>query len=109
MATTYSDDQIEVSADLLKIRSRFKTSEIPLADIRSARLIELGIERYRLVGIGPTRLRTWFVTNPNRRRRSHEIELDVGRLFRIGISAEDPQAALDAITKNADLNQGETR
>lgn len=108
MATTYSDDRVEVNADRLKIRSRFKTREIPLADIRGARLIELGIGRYRLVGIGPTRLRTWFVTNPNRRRRSHEIELDVGRLFRIGVSAEDPQAALDAITKNADLNQGET-
>lgn len=98
MSTTYRDDRISVDDEGIRIRSLLKTRHIPLADVRSARLFELGMSRFRLIGIGPTRPRTWFPADPNRRHRKQGIELDVGRLLRVGITPDDPQAALDAIT-----------
>lgn len=98
MSTTYQDDRLSVDDDGIRIRSLLKTRHIPLADVRSVRVFELGMSRFRLVGIGPTRPRTWFTADPHRRRRRQGIELDVGRLLRVGITPDDPEAALDAIT-----------
>ncbi|GJM37135.1 MAG: hypothetical protein DHS20C19_05020 [Acidimicrobiales bacterium] len=103
MSTTYQDDRVSVDDEGIHIRSLLKTRHIPLADVRSARLFDLGMSRFRLIGIGPNRPRTWFPADPNRRHRKQGIELDVGRFFRVGITPDDPQAALGAI---ADCTNG---
>ncbi len=97
MSPTYQDRRIVIDNERIQVRSFPRTREIALADVLGADLIELGILRYQLVGIGVTRPRTWFTADPRRRRCRHGIELDVGRMLRIGITPDDPEAALAAI------------
>lgn len=97
MPSTYRDDRIDIDADRIRIRALFSEREIPLSKVRGVRLIELGISRYRLVGIGPEHPRTWFIADPKRRHRKQALELDVGKRFLVGVTPDDPEAALEVL------------
>ena len=72
---------------------------IPFATIRSAELIDLkfGTGKYRLVGISPGRLRTFFHWDSSRASKPVAISLDTGARLRRAISPEDPERVLELI------------
>lgn len=72
------------------------TRTIDYSDIRRAELIDLGFGtgRYRLVGISPGRLRTFFHWDLERAHKPVAISLDTGRWLRRAITPDDPERVL---------------
>ena len=99
----YEDDTIGLDERGLTIKSYMwpgRSKFIAYENIRSAQLIELrpGGGRWRLVGISPGRLRTFFHWDRNRAGKSSGINLDVGRWLRRAITPERPEEVLPILS-----------
>ena len=98
----YEDAVVAVDEAGLTIKSNGRPGKerfVAFADIRDANLIDLrlGTGRYRLVGISPGRLRTFFHWDPNRHHKSHGISLDTGGWLRRAITPDEPQTVLEIV------------
>ena len=102
--TTYEDTVVAIDETTLTIKSyRFTDDEyrIPLSTITRFDHFEMGFwsGRYRVVGIGFGRLRSWFARGRSATNRVSAISLDVGRLVRPTFVPDDPDAVVRVLER----------
>ena len=94
---TYEDDTVEIDGNNVTIKRYFirgRSKVIPLSSIRGVETFDMGplTGRWRIIGLGPGRPRSWFAWDRKRRTKSVAISLDVGRWIRPAFSPSDPAA-----------------
>ena len=100
--TIYEDDTMTVTRDGITIHSyRWKgdARHIPAGSIRGVERFEMGpwSGKYRLVGIGFGRPRTWFAFGKSRANTTTALELDTGSLIKPAVVPDDVAAVAQAV------------
>ena len=95
----YSDSRIELGDTELRVRSLRSERRVAVGEIGTVTSFDLSRwgARLRLVGVGFDRPRTWFVWDPDRRHKTRGVELDIGRVLRLGLTPDDPEALVAAL------------
>jgi hypothetical protein len=106
----YEDDTIVLDELGLTIKNYMwpgRSKFLAYERIRSAQPIELriGTGRWRLVGISPGRLRTFFHWDRNRAGKSSGINLDVGRWLHRAITPDRPEEVMEILSKKIDATR----
>ena len=65
--------------------------EIPYSDITGVSVEPLGLMRFRLVGIGPMRLREYFHWDSGRRSKTNYVRLTTTRGMAKSLTPADPE------------------
>ena len=100
--TLYEDDALLVDEAGLTVKSYGRPGSqraFSFEEIQGAELIDLefGTGKYRLVGISPGRLRTFFHWDRARASKPVAISLNIGKRLRRAISPRDPHRVLEII------------
>ena len=98
----YEDAVVTIDDELVTIKSyRYRNDayRIPLHTIRSVEHFAMGFwsGKYRVVGMGFGRLRSWFARGRSATNRTHAISLDIGRVVKPTFVPDDPQAVEDLL------------
>lgn len=102
----YQDDTVTVTEDGLTLHSyRWKgdTRTIPADSIRDLERFEMGTwsGKYRLVGIGFGRPRSWFAFGKSKTNRSTALSVDTGSLIKPTFVPDDVEAVEEALRRLA--------
>jgi len=79
--------------------------QIPYAEVLSATVRDIGRTdgRWRLIGAGPRRIRSWYNWDRSRRTKTRAVELDTGRFFRPTVTPDDTDAFVLAISDHVTM------
>lgn len=73
-------------------------------EIRSATVFDMGVSgRWRLIGAGPRRIRSWYNWDPSRRAKTKAITFDTGGFFHPTVTPDDPDAFISAISGHVNV------
>ena len=100
--TIYQDDTVSVTEDGLTLHSyRWKgdRKDIPASSIEDVERFEMGMwsGKYRLVGIGFGRPRSWFAFGKSRTNRTTALSIEIGALIKPTFVPDDVDAVESAL------------
>lgn len=80
------------------------TKRIPFDEIRSATVFDMDAAgRWTLIGVGPTRIRSWYNWDSSRRSKTKAIEIDAGGTFHPTVTPDDSEAFIAAISDHVKI------
>ena len=93
----YEDDTVRVDSEGVGIKDYYRTGKakhIGLDRIRSVETFTMGYlsGKWRVIGLGPAKLRNWFAWDTSRGSKSTAISLDLGKWIRPTFAPDDPEA-----------------
>ncbi len=98
----YEDNTVSADDTGITIRRYGATGaekQISYNEIYSATTHDMGVtERWRLIGAGPVRFRSWYNWDRSRRAKTKAIVIDTGGFFRPTVTPDDADAFISAIS-----------
>jgi hypothetical protein len=102
----YEDNTVRADDSGITI-SRYKgtgTKLIPYDQIRSATVFDMDAAgRWTVIGVGPTRIRSWYNWDSSRRSKTKAIEIDSGGKFHPTVTPDDSEAFIAAISDHVKI------
>jgi hypothetical protein len=102
----YEDKTVQADDSGIKI-SRYQTTgtkRIPYDQIRSATVFDMDAAgRWTVIGVGPTRIRSWYNWDSSRRSKTTAIEIDSGGTFHPTVTPDDSEAFIAAISDHVKI------
>jgi hypothetical protein len=108
--SSYRDKWIECSPGSIKINGYYfpwGTKRIPYGSIRAVRRVEMSAFRGKMRIWGTSNPRYWASLDPQRRKKSVGLILDVGRFVQPFVTPDDPDAVEAIIREHAPLTTEE--
>jgi hypothetical protein len=98
----YEDDTVRVDTEGVDIKNYYgtgKVKHIGFDRIRSVGTFTMGYlsGRWRVIGLGPAKLRNWFAWDTGRGTKSTAVFLDLGKWIRPTFAPDDPEAVVAII------------
>ncbi len=97
----YQDSTVSADETGITINRYGLTGEkrISYDEISSATVFNIGTTgRWRLIGAGPNRFRSWYNWDRSRRGKTKAIEIDTGGFFHPTVTPDDTDAFIAAIS-----------
>jgi hypothetical protein len=80
------------------------TKRILYDEIQSATVFDMGVAgRWTIIGVGPTRIRSWYNWDSSRRSKTKAVEIDSGGMLHPTVTPDDTAAFIATISEHVKI------